>query len=370
MKGTLLQKLPNPFIMENGKTVSTREEWKIRREEIKKMVLDIGYGGMPPEPDSTEGILLGTSDSGLHTYLVTVKSGGRSLSFELRLFVPALEKDRKYPVVLDGDGCWTTLSDKVIESLKSREIIAAQFNRCTLVRDSKINEEVLNSPLYHLFPGISSGSLASWAWGFSRCIDVLEKLPFVDPACIAITGHSRGGKTVLVAGIADERPIIVNPNCSGAGGCGCWRYRIDYADGDSINNNQTLAELLEIFPFWMSRKMIEYVDRETDIPFDQHYLKALIAPRYFLQTDASGDLRANPPGSNGTLIAAREVYRFLGVEDHILINCRYGSHAHTLEDYGILADIVVCVRNGKPPAESLLQDPYPEMCTIFDWQSP
>ena len=54
MHGTLLQKLPNPFIMENGKTVSSRDDWKVRREEIKKLVLMTGYGGMPPEPESTE----------------------------------------------------------------------------------------------------------------------------------------------------------------------------------------------------------------------------------------------------------------------------------------------------------------------------
>ena len=371
MKGTLLGKLPNPFIMENGKTISTREEWKIRREEIKKLVLDIGYGGMPPEPDSTEGVLLCESGTGLKTYLVVIKSGGREISFEMRLFVPLQLKDQKYPVVLDGDGCWTYLSERVIENFRNRDIITAQFNRCALVRDLPDNGEVLKSPLYQLFPGITSGSIAGWAWGFSRCIDVLEKIPFVDSRNIAITGHSRGGKAVLVAGAADERPAIVNPNCSGAGGCGCWRYRIgDNFNPESRNRNEILADLLKNFPNWMGKKMIDYRDRETELPFDQHYLKALVAPRYFLQTDASGDTWANPPGSCGTLMAAREVYRFLGAEDHILANCRYGGHAHAPEDYAILADLADCVRNGTAPAKSLLRDHYPETRGLFDWQNP
>jgi len=372
MQGTTLQKLPNPFKMENGKMVSSREEWKIRREEIKKTVLDIGYGGMPPEPDSTEGTFLCRSGTGLRTYLVTVKSGGRVFAFELKLFVPVLENDKKYPVVLDGDGCWTTLSEKAIESFKRRDIIAASFNRCALVRDVEDNSEVLKSPLYQLFPGISSGSIAGWAWGFSRCIDVLEKLPFIDSKNIAITGHSRGGKAVLVAGAADERIAIVNPNCSGAGGCGCWRYRIGsgHTVPESRERNEILSDLLKNFPNWMGRKMMDYRDRETDIPFDQHYLKTLVAPRYFLQTDAQGDFWANPPGSHGTLMAAREVYRFLGAGDHILASCRYGRHAHTSEDYEILAELMDNVRNGKAPAESLLRDPFPETGVIFDWKSP
>ena len=383
MNGTLLQKLPDPFVMENGKTVSTMEEWRKRREEIKKSVLDIGYGGMPPEPDSTGGTLLCSGSCGLRTYHVTVKSGGRELGFEMRLFVPAMEDNKKYPVVLEGDGCWTYLTEKAIENFRSRGIITAQFNRCALVRDVPDNAEVLDSPLYRLFPGIASGSVAGWAWGFSRCIDVLEKLPFVDSGSIAITGHSRGGKAVLLAGAADERPFIVNPNCSGAGGCGCWRYRIGDAKTKSKERDEVMADLFAnkkrseelsdlaiISPNWLGRKMSGYQDCEADIPFDQHYLKALIAPRYLLQTDALEDIGANPPGSHGTFLAAREVYRFLGAGERILANYRNGGHAHAFEDYITLADLIYCLRNNKPPPAFLQCDPFPQMREIFDWQSP
>ena len=375
MKGTLIQKLPNPFVMENGRTVSVPEDWKIRREEIKKSVLDICYGGMPPEPDSTEGFLLCTGVNGMQTYLITVRAGGNELNFEMKVHLPISRSELKnigrYPVVLDGDGCWAaTPTEKVLENFRSRGIIFASFNRCTLVRDVDDHKEVLGSPLYRLFPGIGSGSIAGWAWGFSRCIDVLERFPFVDSRYIAVTGHSRGGKTALIAGVTDERPIIVNPNGSGAGGCGCYRYRIGSSDPEERNRTENLADSIRLVPSWYSTKMKNYVDREAELPFDQHYLKALIAPRYFLETNAHGDVWANPPGSNGTLMAAREVYRFLGVEDRILINCRYGGHAHSTEDYEILADLMDCVRNGKAPAESLLRDPYPEMREIFDWESP
>jgi hypothetical protein len=370
MNGTLLQKLPNPFITEKGNAVTTGEEWELRREEIKKLVLDLGYGGMPPEPESTEGTLLAASrNSGIQTYLVTAEAGGRRLGFELRLYIPPLEENKKYPVVLEGDGCWPCLTEKIIESLNRRKIIVAQFNRCAIVRDVDNNDEVIKSPLYQFYPGISSGSVAGWAWGFSRCIDVLEKLSFVDPRNIAITGHSRGGKAVLVAGAADGRPSVINPNCSGAGGCGCWRYRVGNMD-DRANRNEVLADLLDSFPNWMGQGMRKYRGREAELPFDQHYLKALAAPRYFLQTDGLLDTWTNPPGTYGTLMAAREVYRFLGKADHILVHYRNGAHAHDPEDFELLADIIDCVRNGTAPAKDLLQDPYPEMREIFDWKCP
>jgi hypothetical protein len=54
MSDKLLQKLPNPFLMENGELVKTKKDWSVRREQIKKTVTETGYGGMPPEPEFTE----------------------------------------------------------------------------------------------------------------------------------------------------------------------------------------------------------------------------------------------------------------------------------------------------------------------------
>jgi cephalosporin-C deacetylase-like acetyl esterase len=43
------------------------------------------------------------------------------------------------------------------------------------------------------------------AWGASRAIDYLMMLPEVDKGKIALTGHSRNGKTSLMAAAFDER---------------------------------------------------------------------------------------------------------------------------------------------------------------------
>ena len=45
-----LGKMPDPFKKEDG-TRMTPEEWKEKRNEIRDMIVDIEYGGMPPRPE-------------------------------------------------------------------------------------------------------------------------------------------------------------------------------------------------------------------------------------------------------------------------------------------------------------------------------
>jgi cephalosporin-C deacetylase-like acetyl esterase len=48
-------------------------------------------------------------------------------------------------------------------------------------------------------------TIAQWAWGLSRAVDYLVRDAYIDPARIAVFGHSRNGKTALVAAAFDER---------------------------------------------------------------------------------------------------------------------------------------------------------------------
>ena len=62
------------------------------------------------------------------------------------------------------------------------------------------------------------GTIAAWAWGFHRCVDYLVTEPGVDPHRIAALGHSRNGKTALLAAAFDERIAIAFPHQAGCGG--------------------------------------------------------------------------------------------------------------------------------------------------------
>lgn len=58
------------------------------------------------------------------------------------------------------------------------------------------------------YPEYDWATLSVWAWGYSRVVDYLVTLENVDKDKIVVTGHSRGGKTALLAGAMDLRIAI------------------------------------------------------------------------------------------------------------------------------------------------------------------
>jgi hypothetical protein len=181
-------------------------------------------------------------------------------------------------------------------------------------------------------------------------VDFLLTLPMVNPAAIAVVGHSRGGKAALLAGATDERIAVTGANGSGAGGAGSY-----FVQGPG---SETLADSLQRFPYWYGRAIADYLGREETLPFDQHFLKAAIAPRAFVSTEALGDLWANPTGTWRTHVAAREVYQFLGVPDRIGIAFRPGGHSHSTEDWDTFLDFAEWHLGGKTPVRSFDINPF------------
>src|SRR6185295_19700759 len=70
-----------------------------------------------------------------------------------------------------------------------------------------------------------AGSDICWAWGASRIIDAIEKLPAtgLDPKKVAVTGCSFAGKGALAMGAFDERVALTVMQEGGSGGSAAWR---------------------------------------------------------------------------------------------------------------------------------------------------
>src|SRR5205814_1139363 len=119
-------------------------------------------------------------------------------------------------------------------------------------------------------------------------------------------------------------------NDSGCGGAGCCRFQGE--------KSEDIAAILKNFRFWFQPHFADFIGNTDRLPFDQHTVKALVAPRALLSTEALGDLWANPRGTQQSHAAAKEVFAFLGAADRIGIHFRTGGHKHRPEDWATLLD--------------------------------
>jgi hypothetical protein len=355
--------LPDPFAFGHGNRVQTPEDWRRRRKEMLELIVDTEYGGMPPKPAGVTGELLNSTtvrrllDSRYSQYRI-VPDDNPACHFRLDVLVPAGKGP--FPVALNGDGCWRTLTDDILLAVLRREFISAQFSRVEVVPDSPQPER--NTGLYAAYPGQEFGALSAWAWGYHRCVDFLLALDCVDANAIAATGHSRGGKAALLAGATDERIALTAPNDSGSGGAGSYHWQ-----GPA---SETVEDNHRAFEYWYGPKLWQYLGRPEAMPFDQHFLKAAVAPRALLSTEGLADLWANPEGTWQTFAAAREVYRFLGAEENIGVWYREGGHDHGLADWTALLDFAEWRFRGKQPAYAFDSNPFSDLPRAFTWAAP
>ncbi len=210
------------------------------------------------------------------------------------------------------------------------------------------NKKGKNKGLMALLPqtkdeGSRWQALGVWAYGLSRVADWVEKQSWANKEQMSVIGHSRQGKVALWAGAQDKRFKVVISNDSGCGGAALSKR----VYGENI------ASITTTFPHWFCKNFAQYSNREQDLPFDQHELLALVAPRYLYVGSASKDRWADPKGEYLSAYHASPVFELYGmkgltskempevgecIHNDIGYHLREGRHALTPEDWEYYMD--------------------------------
>ena len=204
------------------------------------------------------------------------------------------------PVVEEGGGIITFVFGRFICTPPIEEILDRGFAIALFYPSSVIPDSVVagDAELRRLSSGYVDddtrwGTVAGWAWLYSRLIDALEDDERFDKDGMIVWGHSRYGKAALAAAAFDERIDGVIAHQSGTGGAS---LNVD-KPGESV------AQMMENYPHWFSKTYASFAGREEELPIDQHQLLALIAPRPILLGNARRDVWSDP---SGAFLAAKE----------------------------------------------------------------
>ena len=151
------------------------------------------------------------------------------------------------------------------------------------------NREAGLAALRKMSPGLDAdqqrwGAIAAWGWGYSVMIDALGEDEIFNASKFITYGHSRYGKSALVAAAYDERVDGVIAHQSGTGGA-------------SLNRNkpgESIKAITDSYPHWFAESYSDYAGREEAMPVDQHMLLSLVAPRPVLLGNARRDVWVGP----------------------------------------------------------------------------
>lgn len=341
--------VPDPLLGKDGKRVTAATAWAQRRTEILRDFRDLMYGHTPELPVKLRAQVVGTRKDaveGLATRtIVKLQSfdDPQAPQIELMYYLPnktsgpvpmflglsftgnaSLEADSSIPLpknwmrpqagVVVNNRATEKLRGSAADSWPVKAAVERGYGVATFYygdaepdhlegwRDG-VRGWALKRADRTERESRDWGALGAWAWGLSRALDYLETVPEINRRQVVVLGHSRLGKAALWAGAQDERFAMVISNNSGEGGASLARR----------NYGENIACSIEHASWRYCDGFRAYVDRENELPFDQHMLLGLIAPRPIYIASATKDALADPKGEFLTAMHAEPIYRLLGL---------------------------------------------------------
>ena len=334
--------LPDPLLCADGRHVEGIKEWeRIRRPELLQLLADQEYGRMPKGKIKTSYRVVSEDSNALgglatsQQVMLTFKGQGQERNALLLAYIPN-QRNGRVPVFIGynfkGNHSLTSdptilfspyfeqIADKSSPALQRgvqssrwplEDIVRRGYAVVTLCYQDIFPDNPNGTPasIIPLFPENQDGdsrwqALGAWAWGSSRIADWVQRQQWANAEQLAIIGHSRQGKAALWAGALDKRFQVVISNNSGCGGAALSKRAY----------GETVGRITRSFPHWFCPAFSKYAENEQALPFDQHELLALIAPRHLYVASAEEDRWADPRGEFLAAHAASPVYALYGLK--------------------------------------------------------
>ena len=343
-----IAEFPDVLVMRDGAKIATKKDWEEkRRPELKGLFEHYMYGHFPAKPTQVTAKVLfedAKAFDGKGTlreveitfgppewpkiYLLIATpnqkapaacfvgpnfGGNHLLTTHEKVRIPTAWVPGNYPGVEKGTNKATAEGrGKQADTWPLQQIVEAGYAVATFYcGDIQPDRPNVREGMRATLPdtdrptlGNETATIMWWAWGCHRAVDFLVTDTRIDAKRLAVVGHSRLGKTALLAGAFDDRIAVVIPHQSGCGGAGPSRSKNPKAE--------PVKRITTAFPHWFCANFSAFGDDTTKIPFDQHALVAICAPRPVLFTNAEDDQWANPPGQFDVLTAAAPAYKLYG----------------------------------------------------------
>ena len=304
--------LPDPLRFSNGR-VATWNDWSQRRQEILQLFQHYVTGSWPVSPTNLHVADFRERKEG-ESFVQDITLGfgpNRAARLGFQLIIPDTKPPHPVFITQDNHRRWALIA-------VSRGYMACVYAGA----DSR--DDTAAWPA--LWPQADWSKLTRRAWAASRCVDYLHTLPFVNTNQIALTGHSRNGKTSLIAAAFDPRIKAVISSSSGAGGACSWRLFSETQFGEGIEN------ITRAFPDWFHPRLRFFAGRENKLPIDQPQLIACIAPRPCLLSSALNDGVESIWAIEQTYYSARRAWELFEHKEDLNLMYRPGGHETRAED--------------------------------------
>jgi hypothetical protein len=392
------KEMPDVLVFNNGTRVTTVDQWRRRREEMKHTLEYYAVGRMPPPPGNVKGREFESQmvlDGKVKYRLVRLTFGpNEQLELNVGIFTPTVSRG-PFPAVIMPDGTppgATPLPrlphppgqghgvDALLPVEEPNPVTTSAMGSGTIAHTNSASRsthltgtdaetvardhrEVFDRG--YAYVTFDNNDCAedttqrnpdgSWAFRTTR---FYSAYPQCDWGILAgwawgasrlvdylVTDPLIDGRRLIISGVsrtgksamiaaAFDERIAMAAPCVTGGG-GIGAYRFS---GAGRGGKEGLGEMMKKYPNWFSPHLHEFWGQTDKLPFDEHWFLALAAPRPFIALEGLTDQVSLENAVKQSWLAAQPAYALFDAKERLGVNYAHHGHAFTSEDWIAMLD--------------------------------